>query len=181
MATLENVEKLREKANVSFEEAKAALDACNDDLLEAIIYLERQGRVNAPAGGGWYSSSGNADEGYQTAGDAGNGQQNGGGSFRSAMGKFGRFLGRVFQIGNTNYLEARKNGEVLFTCPVTALVLLLIFFFWIVVPLLILSLFFGFRYRFTGSELGTEPVNKVMDGVTDTAEDIKRNFTGDNK
>ena len=181
MATLEQVEKLREKANVSFEEAKAALDACNDDLLEAIIYLERQGRVSPPAGGGWYSSSGGAEEGYyQQAGpEAANGQQAGSGSFGRAMGKFGRFLARVFQIGNTNYLEASKHGEVLFACPVTALVLLLIFFFWVVVPLLILSLFFGFRYRFTGDELGTEPVNKVMDGAADTAEDIKKNFTGD--
>ena len=184
MATLEQVERLREKANVSFEEARAALDACNDDLLEAIIYLERQGRVNAPVGGGYYSSSGNAGEGYYQAGpsqDAGGGQQGGCGSFGHAMGKFGRFLARIFQIGNTNCLEARKNGAVLFTCPVTALVLLLIFFFWIVVPLLILSLFFGFRYRFVGDELGTEPVNKVMDGASDTADDIKKNFTGENR
>ncbi len=67
MATLEQVEKLREKANVSFEEAKAALDACNGDLLDALIYLEKQGRVNAPTGGGYYSSQ-NTQEEQQTSG-----------------------------------------------------------------------------------------------------------------
>jgi hypothetical protein len=182
MATLEQVEKLREKTNVSFEEAKAALEACNDDLLDAIIYLEKQGRVNAPTGGGYYSSQGTAEEPYYAAPNAGGGQykQRNGGSFKDAMGKFGRFLAKVFQIGNTNYLEARKNGEMLFTVPVTALVLLLVFFFWVVVPLFILSLFFGFRYSFTGNELGTEPVNKVMDGASNTVEDLKKDF-GSNK
>ena len=56
MTTLEQVEKLRTMANVSYDEAKTALDAVNGDLLEAIIYLEKQGKVTAPSGGGYYSS-----------------------------------------------------------------------------------------------------------------------------
>ncbi|MDP4159978.1 MAG: ubiquitin, partial [Bacillota bacterium] len=56
MTTLEQVEKLCAMANISYEEAKAALDAANGDLLEAIIYLEKQGKVKAPTGGGYYSS-----------------------------------------------------------------------------------------------------------------------------
>lgn len=181
MATLEQVEKLREKANVSFEEAKAALEACNDDLLDAIIYLERQGRVNAPAGGGYYSSQNTEQQGYQTNGGyTGGGQPNYGGNFKQAMSKFGRFCAKIFNIGNTNYLEAEKNGTIMFAVPVTVLVILLIFFFWIVVPLFILSLFFGFHYHFRGPEIGTEQVNKVMDGATDTVEDLKRNFNSNN-
>jgi len=178
MATLEQVERLREKANVSFEEAKAALEACNDDLLEAIIYLEKQGKVCPPPGGGYYSSEGALpQEQHCDPGNGGPGRPHGA-SFKDAMGRLGRFLAKLFQIGNTNYLEARKNGEILFTCPVTALVLLLIFFFWVVTPLFILSLFFGFRYSFVGAELGTEPVNKVMDTASSTAEEIKRDFSG---
>lgn len=38
MTTLEQVEKLCAMANISYEEAKAALDAAKGDLLEAIIY-----------------------------------------------------------------------------------------------------------------------------------------------
>jgi len=56
MTTLEQVEKLCAMANISYEEAKAALDVANGDLLEAIIYLEKQGKVHAPTGGGYYSS-----------------------------------------------------------------------------------------------------------------------------
>ncbi|NLA86281.1 MAG: ubiquitin [Clostridiales bacterium] len=181
MATLEQVEKLREKTGVSFEEAKAVLEECNDDLLDAIIYLERQGKVNAPAGGGYYSSQYTQEEQeYQANGGCCNDRRAGCGSFGESMGKFGRFCARIFNIGNTNYLEAEKRGEVMFSVPVTVLVILLIFFFWVVVPLFILSLFFGFRYRFVGNEMGTEQVNKVMDGASDTAEDIKKNFSSSN-
>jgi hypothetical protein len=56
MATLEQVEKLRERTNVSYDEAKAALAAANGDLLDAVIRLEKEGRLNPPANGGYYSN-----------------------------------------------------------------------------------------------------------------------------
>lgn len=42
---LENIDELRRRANVSYEVAKEALEKCNDDLVEAIIYLEKQNMV----------------------------------------------------------------------------------------------------------------------------------------
>ena len=45
MTNYEMVELLRQKANVSYEEAKAALEAANWDLLDAIVLLEREGKV----------------------------------------------------------------------------------------------------------------------------------------
>ena len=58
MDNFEKVEKLRERANVSYEEAKAALEASNWDLLDAMIYLEKSGKTEAA---GTYSTS--ADNG----------------------------------------------------------------------------------------------------------------------
>ena len=46
MEHLEKVEKLREKANVSYEEAKAALESCDWDILDALVKLESEGKVN---------------------------------------------------------------------------------------------------------------------------------------
>ena len=46
MDQLEKVEKLRKKTNVSYEEAKAALEANNWNMLDAIVHLEKQGKVN---------------------------------------------------------------------------------------------------------------------------------------
>ena len=47
--TLELVERLREKADVSYEEAKAALEEAGGSLLDALILLERRGRIPAGA------------------------------------------------------------------------------------------------------------------------------------
>ena len=48
MDDLEKVERLRERADVSYEEAKKALEECNGDLLDAMVYLEKQGKVKKP-------------------------------------------------------------------------------------------------------------------------------------
>ena len=52
MEFLEKVEKLRAKANISYEEAKSILTETDGDLLEAMILLEKQGRITPPAGTG---------------------------------------------------------------------------------------------------------------------------------
>ena len=48
MELLEKVEKIREKTGVSYEEAKAALEACDEDVLDALVYLENQGKIKKP-------------------------------------------------------------------------------------------------------------------------------------
>jgi hypothetical protein len=170
MTELEQVEKLRERAEVTFEEAKEALDASNGDLLDAMIYLEKLGKVVTPPGGGRYSSASAPPP------DGGSARTNRGESFRDVMKGLGKFLMNLFEKGNSNYLDVMKNGETLFSCPVTVLVVLLIFLFWGIVPLFIVSLFFGFRYRFCGAELGRETVNKVMSDASDAVDDLKSSF-----
>ena len=39
---MENIDELRRRTNVSYEVAKDALEKCNDDILEALVYLEKQ-------------------------------------------------------------------------------------------------------------------------------------------
>ena len=58
MTELEKVEKLREKSDVTYAEAKEALEKSKGDILDALIYLENQGKTEAPAGGGFYSDAG---------------------------------------------------------------------------------------------------------------------------
>lgn len=178
MTELEKVEKLREKADVTFAEAKEALDNAGGDILEALIWLERQGKAIVPAGGGFFSGAGTQTGERQYHADAG--RQNTaykGESFSAAMKRFGRFCLRMLDKGNTNFLDATsKGGEHMFSCPVTVLIILLVFFFWITVPLFILSLFLGFRYQFRGDDLGSSSVNRVMDGAVNVVEDVKKSF-----
>jgi len=43
--TLEMIDELRKRANVSFEDARDALEKCNGDLLESLIYLEKNNKI----------------------------------------------------------------------------------------------------------------------------------------
>ena len=46
MDKFEKVQKIKEKTGVSYTEAVEALDRCNGDILDAIVYLERSGRTS---------------------------------------------------------------------------------------------------------------------------------------
>ena len=43
--TLEQVDLIMQRANVSYAEAKAALEQCNGDVVEALLYLEKAEKI----------------------------------------------------------------------------------------------------------------------------------------
>ena len=49
MEKVEMVEKLRSKTNISYEEAKDTLENTNWDILDAVVYLERIGKIKKPS------------------------------------------------------------------------------------------------------------------------------------
>ena len=180
MTELEKVEKLREKSNVTFAEAKDALDASGGDILDALIYLEGQGKATVPAGGGFYSgvdipvALGYAQSTGNTAGSSTKGS---GESFSDLMKRFGAFCLKMFNKGLSNHMVATKGDQHLFSCPVLVVILLLICFFWVTLPLFVISLFLGFNYRFSGEDLGKDSVNAVMDNASGVVEDVKKTFS----
>lgn len=187
MVTLEQVEKLRERTGVTYEEAKTALEEANGDLLDAVINLEKQNKVKGPQSGGYYHSQTGAQEGSNSTSQTTVTVQttsSNGSSFGEAMGKFFRWFGKLVHKGNTNSFTVMKNDEKILAIPLTAMVLLLIFAFWLVIPIIIIGLFFGYRYWFEGPEVGKPAVNKAMDSVAEAAENLKKDITNgmkDNK
>lgn len=59
--TLEQVEALRARAEVSYEEARAALEDSGGDLLDALIALERAGKLRPDGAGAPFSPPGPAE------------------------------------------------------------------------------------------------------------------------
>ena len=179
MTTLEQVEKLRAMANISYDEAKVALDASNGDLLEAIIYLEKQGKVITPIGGGYYSSQRTTDTSAFSDNQNWENQTNNCNnrkSFTSLMKRFGTFCLEMVRKGNANTFEVLKDEESKASIPVTVLALLLIFAFWITIPLIVIGLFFGFRYRFHGPDLSGKTVNDAMNSAANAAVNLKKSI-----
>ena len=175
--TLEQVERLREKADISYEEAKALLEQTGGDLLDALILLERQGRVERP-GGGFYSTRPN-QEGRPPSGPLGMGdywrrtrtdttRMN----WRTQWREIWDTLVNVLRHSTANQMEVWRRGRLLTSVPVLILVILLIVAFWITIPLLILGLVMGCRYRFAGPDLGRDTINDAMDTVSDTVGDM---------
>ena len=179
MTELEKVEKLREKANVSFAEAKDALDNSGGDILDALIYLENNGKVTEPAGGGFFSGADIPAQEVSAASVNNTNQNKNSGSgeeFADLMKRFGVFCLKMFNKGLNNHLVATKGDQQLFSCPVLIVILLGVFFFWIIGVLFVISLFCSVRYHFTGDDLGRDSVNSVMDSASNVVDDVKRSF-----
>lgn len=178
MTTLEQVEKLCEKANISYAEAKAALDEANGDLLDAIIYLEKQGKVHAPTGGGYYNSEKSVDANVVTYKENNWGKQDHNNfkknPFLSFLKTTWEFSSKIIHKGNINSFEVLKGEEIKGSFPITVLAVLLIFTFWVTIPLIIIGLFFGLRYRFIGPDFSSKTINDAMNSVADAAENLKK-------
>lgn len=166
MEFLEKVEKLRAKANISYEEAKSILTETDGDLLEAMILLEKQGRITPPAGAdpgaGSTPQGSDAAQAKKDAGDTWHG--------------FVRWLKSLIRRGNRNNLQIRRHDEVIASMPVTAFVAALVFAFWITFPLLIIGLFCGCSYSFRGPDLEKDNINKAWDKASAVAESIKEDI-----
>ncbi len=160
MTNYEMVEKLSEKMGVTLEEAKTALEASDWDMLDAALLLEKEhGGESAP-----YTTRQARDAG-ETATDN---------SDRRVLPRLGQALKRLIAVGSRNRFEVRRRGaeEPVLEMPVIAVVLLLIFAFWVCVPLLVVGLFAGFHYSFSGAELGREEINHAMDKASEAADKV---------
>lgn len=183
MISLEQVEELRKRANITYDEAKKALEETNGDILEAIINLEKQNKIQTPKGGGYYSTKYDTREqnNYEKSDTKGKYKEEEiSVTIKELLKKTGNFIMKAIDKGNRNHFEVVKNGERIMTLPVTIIALLVIFMFWVVFPLMIVGLFFGFRYRFSGPDLGRDDINRAMDSVAGVAENIKKEVKGDN-
>lgn len=159
--TLEQVERLREKAAVSYGQAKAALEYSGGNLLDALIYLEERGVIPRPEDA-YYSTKGEAPPPPPT--------QDLPLPVEPAAGK----KRRLRSILLDNELEIWRREQPITAIPMLLLTVILIFFFWIALPLMLLGLFFGFRYQVTGPDLEDDALNGVMGSVADTAADVGR-------
>jgi Translation elongation factor Ts len=170
MTTLEMVERLRERADVTFEEAKTALDEANGDLLDALILLERQGKTTPPPRGGAYSDKHEPDGGDEPAAHA---PHSTGADFAKRI-----WMAAVDLVrrGNSTYVDASRRGKTELSCPVTVFVILLLFGFWCILPLMVAGMFFGWKYRMRGTDFGTEDINSIIEKAENAAESIKNSI-----
>ena len=177
MDTLEKVELVREKTGVSYQDAKEALEANEDNVLDAIIWLEQQGKADVrTASFETHASSATkttsaemkeAQEEYHRT------------SRRSKIGEhfsgFAAELRRILRASMDMTFVAEHNGSRAVAIPLL-FVILGIFFWGATIWLLLIGLFFNFRYHIEGANPVTIDVNNAMNKAAEAAEDIKSDF-----
>ncbi len=181
--TLEQVERLRSLADVSYADAKAALEAADGELLNALIWLEQEGKIPAAGVSGYSTRTQEGAGGPSAASGRVDGASAAARSAEQEEARRREYEQRKEQARTAwrtirhwlvdNRLEAyhRPSGREL-QIPVLVALVLLVLAFWLVPVLLIAGYFLGWRYRLAGPDLGREDVNQVMDNINDTAGDV---------
>lgn len=179
MENFEKAELIVKKTGVTLEKANNALKACDYDVLEALVYLEKLGEINNDTIAK-YSTS--ADEVSVEFDKTQNDYKK---SCKSGMKDFGEWLKDVIKKGcETSFVVTRRDEEII-SLPVIVFVLLLAFAFWIVLPLIVVGFFFECRYQFEGFDNTTIDINdvcnKTCDKASEVCESIKNEIKNDKK
>lgn len=81
-------------------------------------------------------------------------------------------------IKETTFVVTRKE-ETFITMPTVVFALLMLFFWQLLIPVMVIALFFGVGYFFDGSQ-DTEKPNRFLEKASDFTEDARSEFTKDN-
>lgn len=173
MNEFEKVEKLVQKANVSYEDAKKALEEANGDMLDAMIALEKAGKVNGPSQT-TYSTNTQQQSIYRdvpTVIEQSNQQKEGKSFFKD----LGAAIKRGFQYTVDNSVKVVKNGQEIIKLPLWISIILMLAAWELLIIVIIISLFLDCRYSIVGKD-DTNEVNRVMDQASQFAGKVKESW-----
>ena len=154
MITIEQIDELRKRVDVSYEDAKEALEQSNGNILEAIIYLEKSGKIKQEEAKEEKKENGASD----------------------AICGVIAWCKKVIRKGNSNYLEIRKHENTILKLSLTITSIVVVLAPYISIPLLLLALLTGHKIRFHGEDIEKTRENEAMDKVVVATNNIKEEF-----
>ena len=186
MDNYQKVEQLVSKTGSSYEDAKAALESCGWDMLDAVISLEREGKINKETSEQTaqkaeepieiipevtYFHDDGAEENREKAGKDGNTK----GSSKREHKLWDRIKGILM---NNRMVILKNNGRQIADLPILIPIIALIAFFWATMILAVVAILFGCRFHFEGQDLGKTNINNTMDKASDYAEKVRNDLSG---
>ena len=172
----EMIEILIKKANVSREEAQEVLEKCNFDLLDAIIYLERSGKVENNETTTIIEVKEEEKEKKEDSKEENKKHDEKFGGIGEVIGRIFKFVGKFVKKGNNHFFEVRKENEKPIRISLTISILLLIFLSVPSIVLVIIGLFCGYKYSISGPNVNYDGVNNIFEEVSKSADTIKKDF-----
>ena len=151
----EMVENLRIKANVTYEEAKAALEASDWDMLDALVLLESEGKVTQTTPE--FTTKEKADETRRSVLKE-----------KGSLSKLSAWIKKTIALGNQNQFVISRKGAEMVAMPITVMALLTVLVWPFSLIVLFAGFFLGTRYAFRGPDINTT-VSAFVNGAQDKA------------
>lgn len=172
MNDFEKIEKLVSKTGISYSEAKRVLEQADGDLLDAMIILEKEEKISAPKSSTYSTQYEEQRQYVSVPMQVENTRQE-----REKLGvKMKKLFRVVWHFLRTNSLTARnKMGEVIVSLPLWGVALVLLMFWWVTWIIVIVSLFMGVHYEFSG-EADLDKANDIIGRASDAAEKVKEEY-----
>lgn len=145
---IESIDELRKRANVSYEEAKGALEKTNGNLLEALILLEKEGKSEKES----YKKTGKGWREYGVV----------------------KFIKRAIKKGNSYRVIVHKNEKVVIDVTLTATTIVTVVFPYAVGIAFLVTLFTGHKLKIKSEKDDVEKVNKALENLSDFTESTKK-------
>ena len=165
---LEKVDKLRERANVTYEEAKAALEQAGGDLLDAMVLLEKQGKTGKPEQES-YSTSYEEQKEYISVQEKVEDQK----QSAPSLGKnIGRIIRSVWKLALHTTFSVSSKEKQLFVMPSWVFAIILLMFWKGLLPVMVIAMLFGIRYSFSGHE-DVSKANDILNKAGSFADDVQ--------
>ncbi len=172
MDRFELVEKLVKSAGVSYEDAKTALESSGWDLLDAAVWLEKNGKIEVKTSHfttdpeQQHSQSSEQQQTY-------NNNVRGSASAQYTTRRNG-FLHSIISniraiLIDNELVICKSSGEIFLELPIWLTVLLLIVAFWPTIGVLLLVFILGFRFRLHGPDLGSDMLNGILNRAENSA------------
>lgn len=157
MEHFELVEKLVNTFGVSYEESKNALESCGWDPVEAAVILEK-----GKNGG----SEPKVEEPSRVKGSVSNEPP----AWKKEGDKFFKSIWNFLSLNN--FVVKKSSGEVFLDIPIWLAILLLCSFFWAIIIILGITFLMGYRFSFSGPQLGNKKVQDAVDHAESVGEDF---------
>lgn len=172
--TEKQVQSLCDHAQVSVEDARAALEGCDGDVLDALVWLEQQGIISES---GVYSyATDSTEEAEAVVIEDPEAKETNKNWFTTAWNWLIDNRLKAYRKGDGRQME----------CPMAAFLALLALAWWLVAALLIVGFFTGWRFRFVGPNLGRsrmvqDVMEKIDEGADTVVNQVRRNIRSKQK
>ena len=179
MEEFAKVEKLVDITGASYEDVKNALNACNGDMIDAVVYLEKLGKVKM------FNSYVDPNATYFTEADAAAAAANAArkaakkaehkAKFEKTKSTFGEFIRKAVRFLTHNKITISKNDQEFANIPLLIALIICSISLGFAIICVFLSMMFGYEYSFKG-ETNLEAANRVLAQAETAAGQVKAEY-----